>query len=160
MKAQKKASKTGRKPVYDTKIAPNLETIRILAQSGISQVKIRGLLGVSRNTWEKYKGEKKDFLDAVSAQKQIDPKDHAEQVKELEKTMYKIALGYDVEREDIIRTKDGAKVVTRTEHIPPSFNALRFLLLNWGGYLSEPALQNLREREFEHKQEQDKKDDW
>lgn len=160
MTTKKKAQKVGRKPVYETKIKPHLETIRLLSQSGLTQIKIREILGISRNTWDKYKAEKQEFLDALNARKSINAENHDEEVKMLAASMYKLALGFEIEYTDYIKTKDDVIPVTKTTYYPPNFQALRFLLMNWGGYMSEPAAQAQREKEFEHKKAMDEKNNW
>lgn len=123
-------------------------------------MKIREILGISKNTWEKYKAEQPEFLDAVNAHKPINPVDRAEQVKKLEEAMYRLAMGFSVPVLKAIKTRDGVERVTEEEYFPPNFQALRFLLLNWGGYMSEPAAQAQREKEFEHKKAMDEKSNW
>lgn len=160
MTAKKRGQKAGRKPIYDTKIKPNLETIRLLSQSGLTQVRIREILGISKNTWEKYKAEKQEFLDALNARKSINAENHDEEVKMLAASMYRLALGFEVETTEYIKTRNGVEPVKKTVYYPPNFQALRFLLMNWGGYMSEPAAQAQREREFEHKKAMDEKNNW
>ena len=118
------------------------------------------MLGISKNTWEKYKGEKQELLDALNARKSINAENHDEEVRMLAASMYKLALGFEVETTDYIKTRSGVEPVTKVVYYPPNFQALRFLLMNWGGYMSEPAAQALREKEFEHKKEQDEKNNW
>lgn len=131
-----------------------------MAQNGLTQAKIREILQISRTTWEKYKKEKPEFLDAINAQKPINAVDHSEEVKMLEASMYKLALGFETETTEYIKTRDGIIPVTKFVYTPPNFQALRFLLMNWGGYMSEPAAQAQREKEFEHKKAMDEKQNW
>lgn len=131
-----------------------------MAQNGLTQAKIREILGISRTTWEKYKKEKPEFLDALTAQKPIKAVDHSEDVKMLEASLYKLALGFEVGYTDYIKLRDDVVPVTKTQYFPPNFQALRFLLMNWGGYMSEPAAQAQREKEFEHKKAMDEKQNW
>lgn len=131
-----------------------------MAQNGLTQAKIREILQISRTTWEKYKKEKPEFLDALNAQKPINAADHTEEVKMLEASLYKLALGFEVGYTDYIKLRDDVVPVTKTQYFPPNFQALRFLLMNWGGYMSEPAAQAQREKEFEHKKAMDEKQNW
>lgn len=131
-----------------------------MAQNGLTQAKIREILNISRTTWEKYKKEKPEFLDALNAQKPINAADHSEEVKVLEASMYKLALGFEVQTTEYIKTRDGIEPVTKFIYYPPNFQALRFLMMNWGGYMSEPAAQAQREKEFEHKKAMDEKQNW
>ena len=153
-------AKTGRASLYDAKIAPNLDTIEAMAKVGITQAKMREILGVSKTTWEKYKRQEKALSDALLAQKTAPILDRTEEVKELEESMKKLAHGFTRVQTRFINTRDGIEEVVEEVYYPPNFQALRFLLLNWGGYMSEPAAQAQREKEFAHKQEMDKKNDW
>lgn len=150
----------GRVPLYETKIAPNLDTIKAMAQVGITQAKMREILGVSKTTWEKYKRQEKALSDALLAQKTAPILDRTEEVKELEESMKKLAHGFTRLQTRFINTRDGIEEVVEEVYYPPNFQALRFLLMNWGGYMSEPAAQAQREKEFAHKKAMDEKDNW
>ena len=78
----------------------------------------------------------------------------------LEASMYKLALGFEHETTEYIKMRDDVIPVTKVIYSPPNFQALRFLLMNWGGYMSEPAAQAQREKEFEHKKAMDEKQNW
>lgn len=131
-----------------------------MSQNGLTQAKIREILGISRTTWEKYKTEKPELLDALNAQKPIKPEDRAEKVKELEDAMYRLAVGFKETERKVMRGKNDVIPYTEEVYFPPNFQAARFLLLNWGGYMSEPAAQEQRKREFEHKKAMDEKENW
>ena len=154
-------AKGERATVYTEKIAPNLDIIRSMAAAGVTQVKMREVLGISRRTWEKERASRTEFADALKPQAQAPQKlDRAEEVKALEESMKKLAHGYTRKQTRFINTKNGLEEVEEEVYYPPNFNALRFLLMNWGGYMSEPAAQAQREREFEHKKEMDDRENW
>ena len=155
------AEKKGRTSLYDVKIAPNLDIIESMARAGIPQRKMRDILGVSRNTWERYRRDEPDFKGALRPPKEAPRKfDRADDVQALEESMKKLAHGFTRLQTRFINTRNGIEEVEEEVYYPPNFNALRFLLLNWGGYMSEPAAQAQREREFEHKKEMDEKNNW
>lgn len=133
----------------------------MMAQAGITQKKMRDFLGISRNTWDRYRASMPDFKAALkppeTAPQTIDRK---EKVRELEASMEKIAHGFTRMQTRFINTREGLEEVVEEVYYPPNFQALRFLLMNWGGYMSEPAAQAQREREFEHKKNMDEKDNW
>ena len=133
----------------------------MMVQAGITQKKIRDFLGISRNTWDRYRASMPDFKEALkppeTAPQTIDRKD---KVRELEASMEKIAHGFTRMQTRFINTREGIEAVEEEVYYPPNFQALRFLLMNWGGYMSEPAAQAQREREFEHKKNMDEKDNW
>ena len=159
-------NKVGRNSAYTTKIEPNLELIRGLIKQGISEVKIAKRLGVGYSTWKRHKAENPAFRAVLEGSRE-------EVVEELEAAMLQSALGFTkkvkkcfkvkhVEYENGKRLSEDEEIVEREEEVyfPPSFQAGRFLLMNWGGYMSEPAAQAQREREFEHKKAMDEKNNW
>lgn len=144
-----------------------------MAQNGISQTKMRDMLGVSRRTWQRCKNDYPEFLDAVNAPRIVKVKNHDADVAELEKKMEMLAHGFTVKVKKFHKVKhieydNGRKLsedeeiveVEEEQYFPPNFHALRFLLMNWGGYMSEPAAQAQREKEFEHKKAMDEKENW
>ena len=162
-----KKAKRGRKSSYDEKIAPYLEEIRTMARAGVPQSRMREMLGVSRSAWDRCKASNSELLEALApridqggTENAQERADHAQDVKELEAAMMLIARGYVREQQRFFSTRDGVEEVTETVYYPPNFQALRFLLMNWGGYMSEPAAQAQREKEFAHKQAMDEKNNW
>lgn len=150
----------GRQSLYETKIRPNLDTIEMMAKRGITQKKMREILGVSRSTWEKYKNEEKEFANKLLACNEAPKLDRTEEVKALEESMQKLAHGFFQTQQRYISTKDGPELVEEEIYYPPNFQAIRFLLMNWGGYMSEPVAQSQRAKEFEHKKAMDEKNNW
>lgn len=158
--------KAGRTSAYTAKIEPNLELIRSLVHEGVSEVKIAKRLGIGYSTWKRHKAENPAFRAVLQGSRE-------ETVQALEATMLQSALGFTKKVKKHFKLKhvvyDNGKRLSEDEELveveeeiyfPPSFNAGRFLLMNWGGYMSEPAAQAQREKEFAHKQEMDKKNDW
>ena len=153
-------SKAGRPSVYEVKIKPNLDSIRTMAANGITQTKMRELLGIGVTAWTKARQQHAEFAEVLRAVKIPPIKDHVKDVKALEETMMMLAQGYTRKQIRFINTKDGLEEVEEEVYYPPNFQALRFLLMNWGGYMSEPAAQAQREKEFEHKKTMDEKNSW
>jgi len=173
MTPNKTPQKAGRKPAYETTIRPQLDVVRLMAQNGISQAKMRDMLGVSRRTWERCKNEYPEFLDAINAPRIVKVKNRDEEIEVLESEMYRLARGFTMKVKKHYKVKhveyDNGKRLSEDEEIveveeeeyfPPNFHALRFLLMNWGGYMSEPAAQAQREKEFEHKKAMDERENW
>lgn len=158
--------KAGRTSAYTAKIEPNLELIRSMVQQGVSEVKIAKHLGIGYSTWKRHKAENPAFRAVLQGSRE-------ETVQALEATMLQSALGFTktvkkhfklkhVEYENGKRLSEDEELVEVEEEVyfPPSFHAGRFLLMNWGGYMSEPAAQAQREKEFAHKKAMDEKDNW
>lgn len=158
--------KVGRTSAYTAKIEPNLELIRSLVQQGVSEVKIAKRLGIGYSTWKKHKAENPAFRAVLQGSRE-------ETVEALEAVMLQSALGFTKTVKKHYKLKhvvyDNGKRLSEDEELveveeevyfPPSFHAGRFLLMNWGGYMSEPAAQAQREKEFAHKKAMDEKDNW
>lgn len=158
--------KAGRTSAYTAKIEPNFELIRSLVQQGVSEVKIAKRLGVGYSTWKRHKAENPAFRAVLQGSRE-------EAVEALEATMLQSALGFTKKVKKHFKLKhvqyDNGKRLSEDEELveveeevyfPPSFHAGRFLLMNWGGYMSEPAAQAQREKEFAHKKAMDEKDNW
>ena len=138
-----------------------------MARAGVPQIRMREMLGVSRSAWDRCKASNSDFLEALSprmeqggSENAPDAVDHAQDIKELEAAMMQIAKGFERDQDRYFSTKDGVEHVVEKVYFPPNFQALRFLLLNWAGYMSEPAAQAQREKEFAHKKAMDEKNNW
>lgn len=158
--------KAGRTSAYTAKIEPNLNLIRSLVQQGVSEVKIAKRLGIGYSTWKRHKAENPAFRAVLQGSRE-------ETVEALEAVMLQSALGFTktvkkhfklkhVQYENGKRLSEDEELVEVEEEVyfPPSFHAGRFLLMNWGGYMSEPAAQAQREKEFAHKKAMDEKDNW
>ena len=137
-----------------------------MVQQGVSEVKIAKRLGIGYSTWRRHKAENPAFRAVLQGSRE-------ETVQALEATMLQSALGFTktvkkhyklkhVEYENGKRLSEDEELVEVEEEVyfPPSFHAGRFLLMNWGGYMSEPAAQAQREKEFAHKKAMDEKDNW
>jgi len=162
-----KKAKRGRKSSYDDKIAPYLVEIRAMARAGVPQSRMREMLGVSRSAWDRCKGSNSELLEALApridrggTENAPEPVDHTQEIKELENAMMQIAKGFERKQTRFFSTRNGVEAVEEKVYYPPNFQALRFLLMNWGGYMSEPAAQAQREKEFAHKVTMDEKNNW
>ena len=156
----------GRTSAYLEKIEPNMDKIREWAARGESEVKMAKWLNVNYSTWKRHKAANEDFRAVLKGSRE-------DAVQDIEASMLKSALGFSktvvkhyklrhVEYENGKRLSEHEELVEVEEEIyfPPSFNAARFLLLNWGEYMSEPAAQMQREKEFAHKKKMDEKANW
>lgn len=145
---------------YDRVIPPNVEKIKKWLSEGVAERRIAENLGISYSTWRKWKKENRHFSAL------FDNIEIKARVEKLENNMFKLANGYTVTLKKAVKVRDpgGGEHIEEYEedvHVPPNFNALRFLLTNWSKeYSNDPALIRLREKEFEHKKEQDKLNSW
>lgn len=156
----------GRKSAYELRIKPNFDSIRTMVENGISERRIAHEVGVAMSTWMKYKREKTEFSELLRGSRE-------KAVQELEAVMMRLARGFTVKIKKYFKIRhveydNGKKAsehdelveVEEERYFPPSFHACRFLLMNWGGYMSEPAAQAQREKEFAHKQAMDERNNW
>ena len=170
MKEQKdfERPKVKTKPtIYDTVLIPRAEEIARMIEEGKSNCEIARYLGISRNSWKKYKKQIEEYLQAAAS---IDPETTAEKIKAVEKAMFEAAKGITktVKKAMKVKTvtyKDGKreKEVEKIEYYfediytPPSVSAGQFLLKNWDKthYSNNPAELEQKKTEFKHRQEQD-----
>ena len=160
-----------RNSAYDKIIKPNFAKIEQLLQKGLTEKNIAKSIGIAYSTWNKYKAEEKEFTELII-------KSREQPVQALLDSMYHSGLGFTrtIKRMQkcnrVIYDPITGKKLKEEEimvpyeeeiYIPPNFQAGKFLILNWGkdlGYASEPAIMDLKEREFKHKQEMDKQNNW
>lgn len=147
------------KSKYETIIVPNMPKIKKWISDGLTDREIIGRLGISPSTWYKHKSEIADFSETVNQYR-------APKIEELEKTMFKLAKGFMVNKTSskVVKNADGSERIDEgkeTVYYPPNFNALRFLLTNWSDkYANDPALLRQRKEEFEHKKKIDEENNW
>lgn len=160
-----------RKSAYDKIIKPNFAKIEQLLQKGFTEKNIAKSIGIAYSTWNKYKAENEEFSELII-------KSREKPVQELIDSMFQSGLGFSktIKRQQKCKTvlynpETGKKQKEFEEmkeyeeeiYIPPNFQAARFLILNWGkdlGYSTDPAMLDLKEREFKHKQEMEKSNNW
>ena len=160
-----------RKSAYDKIIKPNFAKIEQLLQKGFTEKNIAKTIGIAYSTWNKYKAEKEEFSELII-------KSREKPVQELLDSMYRSGIGFTrtIQRMQKCKTvlynpatgkklKEYEEMIPYEEeiYIPPNFQSAKFLILNWGrelGYATEPAMMDLKEREFKHKKEMDKENNW
>lgn len=120
-------SKRGRKSVYDVIIEPRLDDIEWWLTQGATEKEVYDKLGISHESFYKYKKEKSEFAEVLKRGKE--PAD-----MEVERALHKRALGYfydeitteTIEGENGIITKE--KKITK--HIAPDVSAQIYWLSN------------------------------
>ena len=142
--------KRGRKNVYDEKIKPYLPQIHEWAQEKTEE-QIAKILGISKQTFCKYKAEKAELLDALKKSK-------SELVKTLYSTLIRKAEGFQYTEGKTIEERDpttGALVVTRKETYTrtalPDVAAIHLLLKNYDreNWSDNPQMLELKKQELE-----------
>jgi len=115
-----KKSNAGRKNKYFTNVEPRLEEVREWAEKGLTDAEMMKLLGISHQSFYKYKDEYSEFADALKVGKSF-----ADDL--VEQALYKSALGYYYEEETV--TNKG-EVVSVRKYSKPSNTAQIFWLKN------------------------------
>lgn len=136
-------------------IKENLNRIEKWVASGLSMKEIAHNLGISERTLYKYKAEDPQFMQTVKKARQV-------AVEILENTMFKSATGFmqTVRKYEKVKRctyKDGKKLkeweeiveLEVEEYFKPDITAGIFLLKNWGNYVNEPRVLEIRQQELE-----------
>ena len=160
MRADRGAKKANGGVSYSfDQILEKLDVIEELARKGYSKEVIASHFGISRETLHQYETLNSDISDAIQRGRSV-------AIGELENTMFKLAQGYTVTLQKTMKVRDpgGGEHLEDYEedvHVPPNFNALRFLLTNWSeNYANDPAMIRQRKEEFEHKKKIDEENSW
>ena len=137
-------------------IESNLKNIEKWTAKGLTIKQIAKNLGISDRTLYRYK------TDSDSRLSQSIKNGRAVAVEELENTMFTSATGYERKVKKYAKCKrteyiEGKKSLEyeemveyeETVYYPPDTTAGIFLLKNWGGYMNEPKMLELRKKELE-----------
>lgn len=122
-------AKTGRKSIYDSKIAPHIAEIEKGVKNGATAAEIAKALGIAESTLHKYKAKKAELSAAFACGR-------ANIVIDIRAALLKKALGYEYqEKKQYIKKDESGENVTYTEittkHQPPSETAGAMLLRNY-----------------------------
>ena len=147
-------------------IKDNLDRIEKWVVSGLSMKDIAHNLGISERTLYKYKAEDQQFMQTVKKGRQV-------AVEILENTMFKSATGFTqtmkkYEKVKRCTYKDGKKLkeweevveLEVEEYFKPDITAGIFLLKNWGNYVNEPRVLEIRQQELELQKKKLEDSEW
>lgn len=141
----------GRKNKYETHVRPKLFIVECWARDGLTDEQIAKNLGISKDSFYKYKLEFAEFSDALKKGKEV--VDY-----EVENALLKRALGYDYLEEKIeVETNakgdvTGRKVVQVLKHVAPDTMAQVIWLNNRRGdkWRRNAGKEKLDEKRFDH----------
>lgn len=154
------------RPSAKSIIKDNMKRIEKWVAAGLSMKEIAHNLGISERTLYKYKAEDPQFMQTVKNARQV-------AVEVLENTMFKSATGFTqtlkkYEKVKRVTYKDGKKLkeweeiveLEVEEYFKPDITAGIFLLKNWGNYVNEPRVLELRREELELQKKKLEDSEW
>ena len=154
------AGKKGRKSLYEQFIRPKLDQIRKWKAEGKEDREIYDMLGISHNTFYRYKREIDEFRDTLNDAYEEHIKS---ETPKLYNTLEKRAHGfYYTETRRTIVDGEVVKEEEHTKYCPPDVAALNLLLKNYDAerWANDPQMIELRKKELELKEKALEKDDW
>ena len=152
-------AKRGRKNAYETVIKPRFDDILKWLRSGATEEQICKNLGISQQTFYKYKQENTEFSEFLIKGRQ-------NLVEQLRGALIKKALGFDYNESKVItKVVDGQEQTTTeitTKASLPDVAALNLCLKNYDpeNWANDPQALKLKEKELELKQKIAQKDIW
>lgn len=152
-------AKRGRKNAYETVIKPRFDDILKWLRSGATEEQICKNLGISQQTFYKYKQENTEFSEFLIKGRQ-------NLVEQLRGALIKKALGFDYSESKVItKVVDGQEQTTTeitTKAALPDVAALNLCLKNYDpeNWANDPQALKLKEKELELKQKIAQKDIW
>jgi ATP-dependent Zn protease len=118
--AEERKSNAGRKNKYFTNVQPRLDEVVEWCKKGLIDKEIMTLLGISHESFYKYKNEYTEFSDALKEGKTV-----ADDM--VEQALYKSAIGFDYMEETVSNKGD---VVEVRKYSKPNTTAQIFWLKN------------------------------
>lgn len=151
--------KRGRKGKYETDIKPRFDEITHWLRSGASEKQIYENLGITKDTFYRYKRNYKEFSDLLKNGRQA-------LVMQLRNTLIKKAMGFEyTEVKQYAREENGNKVTyveKTTKTALPDVAALNLCLKNYDpdNWANDPQALKMKEKELELRREIAEKDEW
>ena len=152
-------AKRGRKSVYDTKIKPRFDDILKWLRNGATEERIYNNLGISKDTFYRYKNEKSEFSDLLK-------KGQESLVEQLRGALIKKALGFEYkESKRITKYEDGNEIIQTEEYTKqslPDVAAANLLLKNYDkeNWSNDPRSDDIKREELEIKKKLFDKENW
>lgn len=113
-----------REDKYKTNVLPRIEEIKLWSKDGATQKQIAQRLGICCQTFNKYKQEHQELLEALSNEKDII-------IRDVENALLKKAKGYVYTETKTVDKGDKVEVTTTEKEVPPDLSAISFLLKNF-----------------------------
>lgn len=147
----------GKRNLYETLVKPRLKEIEQWISEGQKEKEVYEALGVSRESFYKYKREHSELAETIKKGRQ-------KPIGELKNALFKRAIGFQYVETKEVEDSDGYK---RTERyvksaLPDPTSAL-ILLKHWAkdeGWTGDPQMLALRKKELKLKEQQIEKEEW
>lgn len=151
-----------------SEIEGRLKEIEMWASMGLSDLQISFNLGISKDTFYRYKKEHSDFSDHLKRGKNVAD-------FKVENALYKKATGYTVKKQGAIKvketyfdekgnkcTKEDVKLVDMEEEVPADVSAIKFWLINRmkGKWKDNPTKADIEKALLEIKKKQVEQGTW
>ena len=153
-------AQTGRKTKYDTYVKPRFDDILRWLRSGATEEQIYKNLGISEETFYKYKREISEFSEVLKKGKES-------LVEHLRGVLMKKADGFEYkETKKITKYKEGVLVEETTEEYTkqalPDVAAANLLLKNYDkdNWSNDPRSDELKREELELRRKNFEKENW
>lgn len=146
----------GRPNKYDTHVKPRFEEIEKWLEIGVSEKEIAKNLGITKNSFIKYKNENMDLFNLIK-------KSRKKPVEEIKAAMLKRAIGFQYQEIKVIKDENGTRKETTTKTALPSETAGIYLLQHWAkdeGWSRDPQMLELKKQELKLKEKQAENDSW
>lgn len=151
-----------------SEVKEKLKDIEMWASMGLSDLQIAFNLGISKDTFYRYKKEHSDFSDCLKRGKNVAD-------FKVENALYKKATGYTIKEQGAIKvkeiyyddegnkcSKEDVKVFDIEKEVPADVQAIKFWLINrkQGRWKDNPTKAEIDKAILELKKKESEKGDW
>lgn len=151
-----------------SEVKGRLKEIEMWASMGLSDLQISFNLGISKDTFYRYKKEHSDFSDCINRGKNVAD-------FKVENALYKKATGYTIKEQGVVKvkniyyddkgnkcSKEDVKVVDMEKEVPADVQAIKFWLINRksGRWKDNPTKAEIDKAILEIKKKESEKGDW
>lgn len=157
MAAQKGKTRRGRKNLYETHVKARFAEIATWAEIGATDKEIIELLGISTSVFYKYMSQHDELKELLKTSRR-------KPVMDIKAALYRRATGFVYKEVTKVEDSDGyTKKTTVEKHALPDPASAMILLKHWAkdeGWTNDPAMLELRKKEYELKKEQAENGNW
>lgn len=151
--------KRGRKSLFETKVLLNKKNIKVLFEQGATEKQVYKWVGVSADTWYRWKKKYPELSDICKQARQ-------KLISDLRGKLVERAMGSTyTETKTVTRVKNGEKETvteTVTKTALPDVAALNLCLKNYDkeNWANDPQMLDIKKEENEIRRKKAEADDW